>query len=134
MNGEESAALVCNGYDLLKLLRVENNGLFGDNVLARAESLDGDLGVNLIGSRDGNELDLVVRKKLLEGLIRADAVGLCKLDLNGVDVVDTAKVSYVTFKNISGVPAAHSAVADDGAACFLYVFNFAHNSASQFQK
>ena len=80
---------------------------------------------------DGNELDLVVREKLFKRLVRANAVGLCKLNLNGIDVVDTAKVSDVALKYISGVPATHSTVSDDGAAGFHCVFNFTHNISSR---
>ena len=108
---------------LLEVRRAERDGLFADDELAGLHRLNADGLVLVVRDSDGHGVDRVVGEQRLERGIRLDAVFLSRGIALGQNVVYAGELHHAgDLLQTLRVPAAHTAVADDGNS-----YNLGHN-------
>ena len=65
MNGKQLSRLLRRCYDFLQLLRIHGYRLFTDHMLSRAQGRNRQLLMKIVRNRNGYDVNLRIRKKLL---------------------------------------------------------------------
>ena len=114
VDGEDLAAFAADGDHLVPVRDGEGRGLFGHDVLARAQGGDDHVLVDLVGRGHEHEVDLRDREELLQRAARPHAELLLRaLQLLFIHVVGRDKVHALDLGGVGRVPVGHSAKADD---------------------
>ena len=130
-----TAVLVCRkqptgavgGVDhLLQILMVQGHGLFADDVFAGFHCLNGERHMQFVRNGEGENVHRFVRQDGFKRIIYENTVFPCELTAFLFDIPDAGKLGNVAFQQVTGVPAAHSAVSDynDSFLCSIHFGSF----------